>query len=356
VNRDEAIKREKEILTRVLAGERMESEEAVFLWNYGRWTAMVDAAHQVRKKLLGDHLVGYTIYRVVNYTSVCKVTCSFCSFYCDATSKRGYTMTPDEMRAIARDAQERGIDQIFFQGGVNPALDLNYFTKAFQIFTQDFGMTVRGLSPVEVIELAKRSDMTLTELLPILKEAGLSSVPGAGAEVLSDRIRSVLSPRKPSVADWANAMRCCHQAGLPGSANIVFGSIETPEEIVEHLRIIRDIQDETGGFFSFVPWTFQPQTERFPICPVRGDEYLKMVALARLWFDNIRHIEVSLLGQGMELGELALRGGADDINSVVIEENVLKSRGPASIQAANDFIQQAGFTPRRRNFSFHPVE
>lgn len=242
----------------------MKSEEAVFLWNYGRWTTMVDAAHQVRKKLLGDHLVGYTIYRVVNYTSVCKVTCSFCSFYCDATSKRGYTMTPDEMRAIAHDAQERGIDQIFFQGGVNPALDLHYFTKAFQIFTQEFGMTVRGLSPVEVIELAKRSDMTLAELLPVLKEAGLSSVPGAGAEMLSDRIRSVLSPRKPSVADWANAMRSCHQAGLPGSANIVFGSIETPKRSWNTCRSFAIFKMRQAAFSALSPGPFNRRPSGSP--------------------------------------------------------------------------------------------
>jgi len=194
--------------------------------------------------------------------------------------------------------------------------------------------------------------MPLDELLDVLKDAGLSSVPGAGAEILSDRMRQLLSPRKLPAQQWCDTLAACHRKGLPGSANIVFGSVETAEEIIEHLEYVRKTQDAAHGFKSFVVWTFQPQTDKFPIRHVRGDEYLKLLALSRLYLDNIPHIEVSLLGMGLSLGELGLHCGADDINSIVIEENVLENHGLTSIEQAEDFIKKAGFTPYRRSLNF----
>ena len=194
--------------------------------------------------------------------------------------------------------------------------------------------------------------MPLEQLLDILKDAGLSSVPGAGAEILSDRMRQMLSPKKLPAQQWCDTLAACHKKGLPGSANIVFGSVETPEEIVEHLSYVRNTQDIAGGFKSFVVWTFQPQTDKFPIRHVRGDEYLKLLALSRLFLDNIPHIEVSLLGMGLSLGELGLHCGADDINSIVIEENVLQNHGITTIEEAENFIRNAGFTPYRRSLNF----
>ena len=185
-----------------------------------------------------------------------------------------------------------------------------------------------------------------------MKAAGLGSVPGAGAEILTERMRLKLSPKKLPLQDWCDVMGACHQAGLPGSANIVFGSDEIPDDVLGHLDAIRTQQDKTGGFNSFVPWIFQPQTKRFFIRHVIGTEYLKMVALCRIYLNNITHIEASALVMGKELAELALHSGADDMNSYVIEENVLRSRGLSSEAGAQKFIRDAGFEPMRRTFNF----
>ena len=235
---------------------------------------------------------------------------------------------------------------------MNREIPLNYYTDVLKMLTREMGVKVRGFSPVELVRIAEFNNMPLDELLDILKDAGLSSVPGAGAEILSDRMRQMLSPKKLPAKQWCDTLAACHKKGLPGSANIVFGSVETPEEIIEHLNYVRETQDIAQGFKSFVVWTFQPQTDKFPIRHVRGDEYLKLLALSRIFLDNIPHIEVSLLGMGLSLGELGLHAGADDINSIVIEENVLQNHGLTTIEAAEKFITDAGFTPYRRSLNF----
>ena len=258
----------------------------------------------------------------------------------------------DEIRQKTLEAKAKGADQIFLQGGVNKDIPLSYYTDVLKMLTQELGVKVRGFSPVELMRIAVFNGISLDKLLDILKEAGLSSVPGAGAEILSDRMRQILSPKKLPAQVWCDTLAACHKKGLPGSANIVFGSVETPEEIIEHLDYVRKTQDIANGFKSFVVWTFQPQTDKFPIRHVRGDEYLKLLALSRLYLDNIPHIEVSLLGMGLSLGELGLHCGADDINSIVIEENVLKNHGLTTIEQAENFIKNAGFTPYRRSLNF----
>jgi cyclic dehypoxanthinyl futalosine synthase len=258
----------------------------------------------------------------------------------------------DEIRQKTVEAKAKGADHIFLQGGVNRDIPLSYYTDVLKMLTHEMGVKVRGFSPVELVRIAEFNNMPLDKLLDVLKDAGLSSVPGAGAEILSDRMRQLLSPKKLPAQQWCDTLAACHRKGLPGSANIVFGSVETPEEIIEHLEYVRTTQEAAHGFKSFVVWTFQPQTNKFPIRHVRGDEYLKLLALSRLYLDNIPHIEVSLLGMGLSLGELGLHCGADDINSIVIEENVLENHGLTTIEAAEDFIKKAGFTPYRRTLNF----
>jgi len=184
----------------------------------------------------------------------------------------------------------------------------------------------------------------------------MDSVPGAGAEILSDRVRSLLSPDKISVTDWVRVMETCHDENLPGSANIVFGSEESREEIIEHLRIVRDLQDRTGGFLAFIPWTFQRQTDRFPVRDVPVPEYLKVLGICRLFFDNIEHIEASILVFGSGIGSVALYSGADDISSVVIEENVLDSRAPSTEEKARKFIESSGFKPVKRDLLYNYIK
>lgn len=339
-------------LQKTIDGNRLTPAEALDILKNAPWTSVAEAADAVRKRMHPENKVGYTAFRIVNYTNVCEITCSFCSFCRPAHSPEAYVLSLDEIRQKTLEAKAKGADQIFLQGGVNREIPLSYYTDVLKMLTQEMGVKVRGFSPVELVRIAEFNKMTLDSLLDVLKDAGLTSVPGAGAEILSDRMRQMLSPKKLPAQQWCDTLAACHKKGLPGSANIVFGSVETPEEIVEHLEYVRQTQDVAGGFKSFVVWTFQPQTDKFPIRHVRGDEYLKLLALSRLYLDNIPHIEVSLLGMGLSLGELGLHCGADDINSIVIEENVLQSQGLTSIEEAEKFIKNAGFTPYRRSLNF----
>lgn len=341
-----------QILQKAIDGKRITSAEGLELLKNIPWTSVVETADKVRHMRLPGNRVGYTAFRIVNYTNVCEVTCISCSFCRPERSPEAYVLSLDEIRQKTIEAKAKGADQIFLQGGVNKDIPLNYYTDVLKMLTQEMNVKVRGFSPVELVRIAESNNISLDKLLDIFKEAGLSSVPGAGAEILSDRMRAMLSPRKLPAQQWCDTLAACHKKGLPGSANIVFGSCETAEEIIEHLEFVRKTQDIAQGFKSFVVWTFQPQTDKFPIRHVRGDEYLKLLALSRLYLDNIPHIEVSLLGMGLSLGELGLHAGADDINSIVIEENVLQNHGLTTIEAAESFIKNAGFTPYRRSLNF----
>lgn len=342
----------KPILAKALEGRRLSRADALALLASPDWTAMVAAAREMRNRRHDPSLVSYTAYRVINYTNFCNVDCSFCSFKDEIDSDRGYVLSLEQIAAKTEEAKALGVDTIFIQGGVHPKLPLAYYVDALRMLSGRYGVHVRGFSPVELLRLAEKEGLPLPELLAILKDAGLGSVPGAGAEVLTDRMRKILSPKKLSGAEWCHVMGECHKQGLPGSSNIVFGSVETQEDVAEHLALIRDQQDRTGGFLSFIPWVFQPQTKKFTVRHVPGWEYLRMIAVSRLFLDNIGHIEVSVLGMGKDLGELALFAGADDINSIVIEENVLRSAGLKTLGAAVKFIREAGFTPRRRTINY----
>lgn len=340
------------LLQKALERKRLSPEEAGEILRNADWTEVVKAADDARNERLPGKRVGYTVYRIVNYTNVCSIGCDFCAFSRKANERGAYTLSLEKIRQKAEEVKRLGADQIFLQGGVNESLPISYYTEVLQMLSRELGMSVRGFSPVELVHIARTHGLSLEELLGLLKEAGLSSVPGAGAEILSDKIRKRLSPKKLSAIEWKETLAVCQKNGLPGSANIVIGSMETVEDIATHLELVRSLQDETGGVKSFVAWTFQPQTDRFPIRHVSPAEYLKVLGLSRLYLDNIRHIEVSVLGMGKQIGELGLHAGADDINSIVLEENVLKSNGIQTISEAEDFIRQAGFEPYRRDLNF----
>jgi cyclic dehypoxanthinyl futalosine synthase len=340
------------ILDRALEGRRLSPEDALALLESPDWTRIVAAGHARRNQLRDPATVSYTAYRVINYTNYCDVDCAFCSFKDEIDSDRGYTLTLEQIAAKAEEARALGVDTLFIQGGVNPKLPLSYYLDVLRLASGKYGMHVRGFSPIELLRLARKEGLELGDLLARLKEAGLGSVPGAGAEILTDRMRAILSPNKLSGGEWCRVMGECHKLGLPGSSNIVFGSEETAADVVEHLRLVRDQQDRTGGFLSFIPWIFQPQTKRFSVRHVKGWEYLRMVAVARLFLDNVPNIEVSVLVMGKDLGELALHAGANDVNSIVIEENVLRPSGLKTLGAAVKFIREAGFEPRRRTINY----
>jgi cyclic dehypoxanthinyl futalosine synthase len=326
----------------------LSTKEALKLWKTASWAELAAEAHKMRIQIHGKKNVSYTVFKIINYTNVCKIACSFCSF----KNTKPYTLSANEIASDALAAKKQGADAIFFQGGVNPAIPLDYYIDILSILSRKLKFKIRGFSPVELFHIAKNNKMQMQKLLQKLKKAGLSSVPGAGAEIMTNRMRKILAPNKLPAKDWKFVMEECHKAGLPGSANIVVGSSESPEEIIEHLNYVREVQNKTGGFQSFIPWVFQPQTKNFPIRHVRSDEYIKLISLCRLFFHNIPNIEVSVLGMGKVLGELALYAGANDISSVVLEEKVMRSQGIESIEEAEEFIKNAGFKPIRRGVNW----
>ncbi|MCB1319682.1 MAG: CofH family radical SAM protein [Leptospiraceae bacterium] len=346
------------ILEKALAGERISGSEALLLYNEGDFLKIQATARELRNRKLRPDVVTYTMFRVVNYTNLCNVDCNFCSFMESYDSERGYTLTADQVVERMREAVAIGADQMFLQGGVNTSLPFDYYLEIMRKVKAELGehIHIRAFSPVELLALERITGMPLAEVLRELKAAGMDSVPGAGAEILTDRMRAILSPKKAPVSEWVRVMETCHQEGLPGSANVVWGSEETPEELVEHLNVVRDLQDRTGGFKSFIPWTFQPQTKKFKVRTVPAHEYIKVLGLCRIFLDNIDHIETSLMVLGQGVGTIALHAGADDISSIVIEENVLRSYGLKSEARARDFIQSGGFRPVKRNLVYADIE
>lgn len=346
-------KKIKAILDKTLGGTRLGTADALYLWRQGDFKDLGNAAHEIRNRVNPPHEVSYTAFRVVNYTNYCNVECSFCSFMDEVGSGKGYNLSTEVILAKVDEAVRLDSPQLFLQGGVNPDLPMAYYTDTLEAVRGKFPeVHIRAFSPVEVLYMEKLTQKPLTAVFAELKKAGMNSFPGAGAEILTDRMRDILSPKKASTSEWLRAMQTAEEAGLKSSTNIVWGSEETDEEIIAHLEHLRALQDKTGGVLSFVPWTFQAQTKGFKLRKVPPHEYLKMVSLSRLFFDNIAHIEVSIMVAGKQLGELALYFGADDINSPVIEENVLRSFGLKSTAESRQFIEEAGFTPIRRSFSY----
>lgn len=342
-----------EILQKAQSGRRITNQQALELWLHGDFHQIGETAHSLRLQKCDPQKAGYTIFRIINYTDICTIDCSFCSYMRPAGSEQGYVLSIDEILQKAALAWKNDCRQFFIQGGVNPEIKFSYYIDILKEVKSQFPEChIRAFSPVEVLHMSKATQKSVAEVFDLLCAAGLDSFPGAGAEILTDRMRTILSEKKASPQEWFGVMKDAFLKGLHGSTNIVWGSNEKPQELIEHLALIRKLQDETGGVLSFVPWTFQKQTSRFPVREVPAREYLKMVALSRIFLDNIDHIEVSLLTKGPQIGEIALLFGADDINSPVIEENVLRSYGLRSEKEAVEFIEKAGFQAIRRNFNF----
>jgi cyclic dehypoxanthinyl futalosine synthase len=342
------------ILEKALAGERITTDEALQLYRNADFLKIMTAAREIRNRRTDPDSVTYTMFRVVNYTTFCNVDCSFCSFFEPMDSPLGTVLSVEEIVEKMREAVAIGAEQMFLQGGVNPELPFDYYLDVLRAVRKTFGprLHIRAFSPVELNGIEHKTGLPIRQVLHELKAAGMDSVPGAGAEILSDRMRDLLSPKKGSVSEWVRIMEACHEEGLPGSANIVFGAEESQEEVIGHLDVVRSLQDRTHGFLSFIPWTFQQQTRRFKTRQVSPREFLKVLGICRIFLDNVRHIETSVMVLGTGIGSLALHAGADDISSVVIEENVLKSYGLKTEEKAREFIRSSGFVPRKRDLLY----
>ncbi len=291
---------------------------------------------------------------------MCWVRCRFCAFYRVPGHEEGYTLSDEEILHKVRDTVEKGGVEILFQGGLNPKLKIDYYENIFgKILAAYPTVILHALSPAEIIYIAHISKLSLRDCLVRLKKAGLHSIPGAGGEILVDRVRKIIAPYKDTTEEWLNCMRTAADLGIRSTASMMFGHVETFEDRVEHLSRIRDLQDECQPFRAFITWSFQPEDTNLPI-PHKASafDYLRTVAVSRIFLDNIANLQVSFLTQGPKTAQIALGYGANDFGSVMIEENVVSAAGSKHIVNAEEFerlIRDAGYLPVRRNTRYEPV-
>lgn len=324
-------------------------------------------ADSARKNLHPEGIVTFIVDRNINYTNVCINRCRFCAFWKNENDPEAYLLERDELFKKIQETIQLGGTQILIQGGLHPKLDIAYFVNLLKDIKNRFDINVHGFSPPEICYMADKSDLTIREALHLLRNAGLDSIPGGGAEILSDRVREVLSPKKIKSGRWLKVMEEAHGLGMKTTATMMFGSIEKAEDIIEHLDAVRNIQDKTGGFTAFIPWSFQPGNTALSknalrithhvsrIHPATAVEYLKVLALSRIYLDNIKNIQASWVTQGLKLAQVALRFGANDFGSTMLEENVIASTGVSYRVSKEDIIKairDAGFNPAQRNTQY----
>jgi len=351
----------KRLLDKAAAGERLHLEEGLQLLQSHDLAALGCAADAVTRRLHPQPWRTFNIDRNINYTNVCLSGCRFCAFSRPPGHQEAYVIGRDELYRKIEETIELGGDQILLQGGMHPELKLDWYEHLLGDVKQRFPqINVHGFSPPEIDHLARVSSLPLQTVLRRLKEAGLGSLPGGGAEILVDRLRRALSPHKVSARRWLEVCRLWHALGGRGSATMMFGHLETPAERIEHLERLRGLQDETGRFTAFICWTFQPgHTELAEMRKVGAWEYLKTLAVSRLYLDNFANLQASWVTQGLKIGQTALRFGANDLGSLMIEENVVAAAGTsyrtseAEIRRA---IAQAGYTARRRNVFYQLLD
>lgn len=315
-------------------------------------------ADEIRRKKFGD-VTTFIIDRNINYTNVCENECRFCAFFRRSGSKDAYLLTLEEILEKARETVKCGGTQLMIQGGLNPALGLEHFEEMFRAIKRRFNITIHSLTATEIEWLARRSGLTVLEVLKRLQAAGLDSLPGGGAEILADAIRQRISPKKISTDGWFEVMKAAHSIGMKSTATMVIGFGETAAQRIEHMDRVRRLQDETGGFRAFITWTFQPTNTALGGSKVSAWDYMKTLALTRIYLDNIEHIQGSWVTQGERIGQLTLGFGADDLGSIMLEENVVRAAGTRfemSTQKMIDLIKGAGFRPAQRDTQYNVLK
>lgn len=341
------------LLERAASGGRLGYDEGLTLYREADLHDLGAAAHARRMQLHPSNVVTYVIDTTVNYTNVCNVHCTFCAFFRPEHHKEGYTMSHDEVIARVRHAADQGATQIMIQGGVNPELRIEWFEQLFARVLVEFPhVDLHSLSVSEIVGLSHVENLPVPEVLRRLKAAGMKSLPGAGAEILVERVRKRISARKVKPDEWLDVMRQAQRLGMPTTATMMFGSIETPEERIEHMHVVRELQDEMHGFTAFIPWYYIPFKTPLRGKEATGLEYLRVLAISRLYLDNVPHLQASWLTPGLKMGQLALFYGCDDMGGTIIEEQVVHDAGntnEASRRDLEEAIRDAGFVPAIRD-------
>lgn len=351
-----------ELLNRALQFEFLSIEEGMFLYEHASTSDLAYTAHQMRLKHKNDNIVSWIIDRNVNTTNVCVANCKFCNFYRIPGHKEAYITTIDQYKKKIDETFRFGGDQLLLQGGHHPELGLSFYTNLFQeLKTLYPTLKLHALGPPEIAHICKLEKKTHTEVLQALKKSGLDSLPGAGAEILNDRVRRLISKGKCGGKEWLDIMRAAHQLDITTSATMMFGHVETIYERFEHLQWIREVQSEkpenSKGFIAFIPWPFQDEGTLLQRLKginnqVTADEYVRMIALSRIMLPNIQNIQASWLTVGKNVAQVCLHSGANDFGSIMIEENVVSAAGAPHRFTANEIqesIREAGFTPQLRD-------
>ncbi|MDY6779178.1 MAG: cyclic dehypoxanthinyl futalosine synthase [Halobacteria archaeon] len=348
-------------LERALDGERLTLEDGVALQD-APLARLGEVADELRRRRAGE-TVTFIKDRNINYTNVCDTYCSFCAFYRKPGNDEGYVLSRDEIYEKIQETVDAGGIQILMQGGVNPELDLEWFEDLFRDIKERFDIHMHALSPEEINDLARKEEMSYREVLERLEDAGLDSVPGGGGEILVDRVRDTISPLKVSAREWLSVMRAAHDVGLSTTATMMYGTVETWEERMEHLMRLRELQDETGGFMAFICWDFQPGDT--PLADRIGEkgpsatDYLRTLAASRIMLDNFENFQSSWVTQGGKVGQMALGFGANDMGSTMMEENVVDEAG-ADFRMTEDeivrVIEDAGRPAAMRDQKYNVVK
>lgn len=348
-----------EIYTKVREGKRISREEGLAVLRQGELLDLADVANVVRFRINPDPHVTFVVDTNPNYTNVCTIDCIFCAFYRHPGEEGVYTHSVDHMVAKFKESAGRGVTTVLLQGGVNPALPLDYYLELVRRTVKEVpGIHPHFYSTSEVLGMAAVSGLSVPEVLKQLWDAGLRTIPGGGAEILSDRVKKKISSRKGSSQDWLDVMREAHKLGFKSTATMMYGHLEQDEDIIEHLEVVRALQDEYHGFTAFVPWSFKPgNTPLEKIIPqyATPTRYLQMLALSRIYLDNVPHIQASWFSEGKKAGQIALHFGADDFGGTLQEENVHAAANFVNTTNTEECIQMihdAGFVAAQRNTTY----
>ena len=340
-------------------GERLTKKESLVLWEDVDFYSLAALANNCRIRLHPEPVVTYVIDRNINYTNICVSGCRFCAFYQSPGAENGYVLSQQELADKIEETLALGGTQILLQGGMHPGLDLNFYEEMLRFIKKNFPIHIHGFSPPEIIHLAQTESLEMEEVLRRLQLSGLDSIPGGGAEILVDEVRSRISPNKCSSDEWLAVMESAHGLGMKTTATMMFGHLETIEQRLEHLVRIRELQDRTTGFTAFIPWTFQPDNTALKVEPATAMDYLRTLAMSRLVLDNVANIQVSWVTMGSGVAQVALQFGANDFGSTMIEENVVAAAGVRhrlSVEEIRRIITDAGYRARQRNMSYKLID
>src|SRR5438552_18286191 len=353
------------VLERALEGERISDDEALALLESRDLVAVGRAANAIRNRKADPDRITFIVDRNLNYTNICYTDCDFCAFYRSPGDRNeGYLLPKPVIFKKIEETLAMGGTGVLMQGGHHPDLGIDYYEDLFRSIKSRYPIHLHALSPSEVQHIARRSKLDIPETLTRLRDAGLDSIPGGGAEILVDRVRDIISPKKTTSAEWLGVMRHAHRLGISTTATMMYGHVEMLEERVEHMRLIRELQDDTRGFRAFISWTFQHDGNRLGARVPRETmptsfDYLLTQAVSRIYLDNVDHIQSSWVTQGLKIGQVALGFGADDMGSVMIEENVVSAAGTTyrtSTEELVHLIRRLGKTPVQRDTLYRDVK